>query len=204
MATKGEQTRDNVLNIAEKLILQKGFSATSIDEVIQQSGLTKGGFFYHFKNKNDLARHIMVRYKIEDRIFFEGLFERAAELSDDPLQQMLIFVKLLSEAMANLGTTHPGCLVASYTYESEQYDPEIKGLAADVVLDWREMFVTQLDRVAEKYPAKETVSSEELADMLSSIIEGGIVVARVLSNKDILVQQLLQYRCYLKLLYSGK
>lgn len=203
MATKGEQTRDNVLNIAEKLILQKGFCATSIDEVIQESGLTKGGFFYHFKNKNDLARHIMVRYREQDRIFFEGLFARAAELSDDPLQQMLIFVKLLSEAMANLGVTHPGCLVASYTYESEQYDPEIKELAADVVLDWREMFLQQLSRVAGKYPPKEEVSIEALADMLSSIIEGAIVVTRVLSDKDILVKQLLQYRSYLKLLFGG-
>jgi len=59
----------------------------------------------------------------------------------------------------------------------------------------------QLDLVVEKYSTKAEVTSAELADMLSSIIEGGVVITCVLSNKDILVQQLLLSRWYLKLLY---
>jgi hypothetical protein len=53
---RGEATRERILEIAETAVLAKGFGATSIDEVIAEAGLTKSGFFYHFKDKNALAR----------------------------------------------------------------------------------------------------------------------------------------------------
>ena len=52
---KGEATRERILEIAEAAVLAKGFGATSIEEVIAEAGLTKSGFFYHFKDKNALA-----------------------------------------------------------------------------------------------------------------------------------------------------
>lgn len=53
---RGAQTRDRILDIAEAAVLQKGFASTSIDEVIFEAGLSKSGFFHHFRDKNDLAR----------------------------------------------------------------------------------------------------------------------------------------------------
>ena len=44
------------LDIAEANVLQKGFAATSLDEIIFEAGLTKSGFFYHFRDKTELAR----------------------------------------------------------------------------------------------------------------------------------------------------
>ena len=41
---KGEQTRDRIMDIAEASVLQKGFAATSIDEILFESGITKSGF----------------------------------------------------------------------------------------------------------------------------------------------------------------
>ena len=55
MTTKGETTKENILVIAQNLMLQKGFSGTTLDEIIAASNITKGGFFYHFDSKNDLA-----------------------------------------------------------------------------------------------------------------------------------------------------
>ena len=118
MATKGENTKENILTIAQDLMLQKGFAGTSIDEIIAESNITKGGFFYHFESKNDLAKHLMLKYQRDDDAFFNNLFERAYELSEDPLQQMLIFLKLLAEAFANLPDVHPGCLIATFTLAS--------------------------------------------------------------------------------------
>ena len=94
MSSKGAATRDKLMDIAERHILENGFAATSIDHLIQEAGITKGGFFYHFESKNDLAYALMQRYREQDALVFTGLFERAEELTDDPLQQMLVFVKL--------------------------------------------------------------------------------------------------------------
>jgi AcrR family transcriptional regulator len=202
MATKGEATKDRLLDIAERSILQNGFAATSIDDLIKEAGITKGGFFYHFDGKNALAYALMKRYRERDAFLFSGLFKRAEELTDDPLQQMLVFVKLLAEVMADLEGLHPGCLVASFTYESHQVNDEVRQITADSVMDWRRLFREQLDKINARYTANSDTSSDDLADMLSTIIEGGIIVSRALNDPSILVKQLLEYRSYIKLLYA--
>ena len=116
---------------------------------------------------------------------------------------MLVFLKLLAEAMAELKVHHPGCLVASFSYESYQLDDEVKSLIAESTLRWRDRSRTQLEMVEEQYPAKLDVSLDELADMLTGIIEGGIFLSRVLNDKMALVQQIRQYRNYIKLLFAA-
>jgi len=202
MGTKGEQTRENVLATAESIILQRGYSGTSIEEIINKAGITKGGFFYHFEGKNDLARKLMLRYLDGDMAFFNGLSKRAQSLTEDPLQQFLLFLKLMAEAMDDLPGAHPGCLVASFTYEAHQFDDEVRDLNTQGVLSWRRIFLEHFEKVSEKYPMKIETPLEELADMLSSIIEGGIIMSKVLGDRHILPKQLLQYRSYIRLVFG--
>jgi AcrR family transcriptional regulator len=49
-------TRERLLESAEAAVLAKGFAVTSIEELIAVVGITKNGFFYHFKDKGELAR----------------------------------------------------------------------------------------------------------------------------------------------------
>lgn len=203
MGSKGQATRDNLLDIAEKSILQNGFAATSIEAIIREAGITKGGFFYHFEGKNALAYALMQRYREKDELIFSGLFVRARELTDDPLQQMLVFIKLLAEMMDNLEGMHPGCLVASFTYESHQVNEEVRAITADIVRDWRRLFKAQIDVINQHYPLRIKAGSDDLADLLSTIIEGGIVVSRALNDSRILGKQLMEYRRYIQLLYGA-
>ncbi len=202
MASKGQATKDKLLDIAERRILENGFAATSIEDLIQEAGITKGGFFYHFEGKNALAYALMQRYREQDAFLFSNMFQRAEELTDDPLQQMLVFIKLLAEMMENLEGVHPGCLVASFTYESHQVNETVRQITADSVKDWRRLFKQQLDKVNEQYTPRNDSKSDDLADMLSTIIEGGIVVSRAVDDASILVKQLMEYRSYIGLIYS--
>lgn len=203
MAIKGEATKERLMDVAEQHFLVNGFAATSIEEIIKEVGITKGGFFYHFDSKNALAYAMMQRYRERDAFLFSGMFQRAEELTDDPLQQMLVFIKLLAEMMVDLEGLHPGCLVVSFTYESHQVNDEVKAVVADSVLDWRKLFQAQIDKINSRYRPRIEVPSDSLADMLSTIIEGGIVVSRAINDPAILVTQLLQYRNYIRVLYSG-
>ena len=146
---------------------------------------------------------LIERFLVTDQDLFKSLFGRARGLSEDPLQQMLLFLNLLAESMEELEDVHPGCLVASFSYESYQLDDEVKSLIAESTLRWRDRSRTQLEMVEEQYPAKLDVSLDELADMLTGIIEGGIFLSRVLNDKMALVQQIRQYRNYIKLLFAA-
>jgi AcrR family transcriptional regulator len=57
-----KDTRERILEVAESAVLAKGFAATSIEELIAAVGITKSGFFYHFKDKSELAKGLLLRY----------------------------------------------------------------------------------------------------------------------------------------------
>ena len=63
-------------------MLAKGFDATWIEEMIAEAGITKSGFFYHFKDKNELAREMLRSYiASENDLYSTTYFERGRELS---------------------------------------------------------------------------------------------------------------------------
>ncbi len=202
MGDKGEQTRQRILDVSQRLILQNGFSGTTIDEIIYEAGITKGGFFYHFKNRNDLARELMVRFLEDDDRILNELVARARELVDDPLQQVLAFLKLYAETVEAMDEVHPGCLVASYTYESNQFDKEIRQLTREGVESWRRLFLAQFERVQQQYDCD--VPLENLADMLNALLEGGIVISRIQDSNRILALQMLQFRDYVRRVFRPK
>lgn len=106
--SKGPDTRTRILDIAQGAILQKGFDATSIEEIVAAAETTKGGFFYHFPDKNALVRALIERHiVIEDQIFDE-LWARARELNEDPLHSAPIGFRLLAELLADMPNGHPG------------------------------------------------------------------------------------------------
>ena len=92
-------TRSRILDIAEAAVLEKGFEATSIEEIVAGAEISRGGFFYHFKDKNALARAMLERYIEVENALYDDLFARARELNDDPLHCMLIGLKLLAEML---------------------------------------------------------------------------------------------------------
>src|SRR5215204_2363261 len=95
------ETRERLLALAEAAVMAKGFAATSIDELIAAAGITKSGFFYHFRDKGELAKALLLRYLAHDRAVLDGLFARAEELNEDPLHGFLVALKLFAETLSN-------------------------------------------------------------------------------------------------------
>jgi AcrR family transcriptional regulator len=201
--SKGEQTRERILDIAQDAVLHKGFAGTSIDEIICEAGITKSGFFYHFKDKNDLAKALLQRYLDTEWEVFDQLFKQADELSEDPLHSFLIFLKLFAEVMGDLPNGHPGCLAASYVYQDYLFSRDVRSMTTEGHRIWRKRFRERLDRIAERYPARIEVSLDDMADMLSAVADGGIILSKSLGDPQVLPRQIMQYRAYVRLVFLG-
>jgi TetR/AcrR family transcriptional regulator, transcriptional repressor for nem operon len=199
---KGTETRERILEIAEASVLAKGFGATSIEEVIAEAGITKSGFFYHFKDKNELARAMLVRYVEENDRVFDDVFGRGRQLSDDPLQAFLIGLKLLAEIMADLPTGHPGCLVATYCYQERLFDREVRELTSNAVRGWNERFRVTLSEIARIHPPREQIDIGDVADMFSCIVDGGIIMSKALNEPRRLERQILAFHGFVKMLFA--
>jgi TetR/AcrR family transcriptional regulator, transcriptional repressor for nem operon len=200
---KGENTRERILDAAEMSVLEKGFAGTSIDELIAAVGLTKSGFFYHFKDKGELAKALLVRYVERENDLFGDLFQRADALNEDPLHGFLVALKMMAEMMADLPGGHPGCLVAAYCYQDRLFDKEVRDLNAAALLGWRDRFKERLDLIAASYPPRIPIDLGDVADMLSVIADGGIILSKVLHDKDALPRQVMLYRDFVRTIFLG-
>src|SRR6266540_6902317 len=87
---KGAATRDQILDAAARLIHLQGYHCTSLDDVLRESGVGKGNFYYYFKSKEDLG------YAIIDRVM-QAFIERAlapvfVDLLGGPVVQIHTFL----------------------------------------------------------------------------------------------------------------
>lgn len=194
LSRRRTDTRERLLEIAETAILAKGFAATSIEELIAAVGITKSGFFYHFRDKGDLAKAILLRYLERDKRLLDEIFARADELNDDPLHGFLVALKLFAEMMSDLEEAHPGCIAASFCYQDHLFNREIHALNANGLIAWRVRFRERLDKIAALYPPRASVDLDAMADMAATVTEGALILGRALRDPTILPQQLLLYR----------
>jgi len=110
---------------------------------------------------------------------------------------------MMAEMMSDLPSGHPGCLVASYCYQDRLFDREIRDLNAAAVLGWRERFRQRLEKIAARYPPRIAVDLDDLADMLWAVVDGGIILSKVVKDKEALPRQVLLYRDYVRMVFAG-
>jgi len=197
------RTREHILELAEEAVLEKGFAATSIEELVAAAGISKSGFFYHFQDKGELAEALLERYLDRDEAVYNDLFDRADDLNEDPLHGFLVGLKLFAEMMDDLPHGHPGCLVASYCYQDQMFNKTVRDLNAAGVLRWRRRFRGHLDRIAARYPPRVEVDLDALADMVSALADGAIIVSKVVNDKTVLPKQIMLYREFIRAIFLG-
>ena len=204
MGTKGALTRTQIMDTAQSMILARGYSGTSIEQVINQLGLTKGAFFHHFNNKADLGRALIQRYSDDGIAVMQSTLERAQKLSDDPLQQFLIVIGLYVEEFEGLTEPYEGCLLASYVYELQLFDEDVRSIINAEMLHWRKVLTALIDRIKLRYPPQQDVDSTVLADMFLSTFEGAFILSKSLREPDVTAQQLKLYRTLIESLFTQR
>ena len=135
---------------------------------------------------------------------FDDVFARARELADDPLQVALIGLKLLAELIDDMPNGHPGCIVATAVYQDRLFNADVREANQRAVKGWRKRFRTVIDEIVAVYPPNDDVDLDHLADMVSGVIEGGLVVAKALGEPRATSQQVMLLRSYFKLLFAPR
>jgi len=74
---------------------------------------------------------------------------------------------------------------------------------AAAVLGWRKRFRARLDLIAARYPPRITVDLDDVADMLSVMADGGIILSRIVKDKDALPRQVMLYRDFVRGIFMG-
>jgi len=82
---KAQETRESILDAAEDMFHGKGVSNTSLTDIAQAAGLTRGAIYWHFKNKAELFDAMCARVRTPMLAMIE---EMASEATADPLERL--------------------------------------------------------------------------------------------------------------------
>ena len=104
--------------------------------------------------------------------------------------------------LADLPKTHPGCVVAAFCYQDQQFSRDIRALSAEGIRSWREKVRTHLQKIADTYPPRNGADLDAMADMIAAVVEGGIILSRTFDDNRLLAQQVMAYRNYVKLAFE--
>jgi hypothetical protein len=99
---------------------------------------------------------------------------------------------------------HPGCIVASYAYQQQLLNNELRELLREFHFTLRRKFRARLDAIVERYPPRTEIELDALADMLGAVMDGGIIQTRAVGDGALLPRQIMLYRTYIRLVFAGR
>ena len=202
MTRSGAQTRERILDGAERLVLAHGLAATSVDAILAESETSKGAFFHHFPTKNHLARALVERYATNDIAFLEEFMARAETTSDDPAAQVVEFIRLFEDAADEMVSQQPSCLYVTYIYEKQLFEDGTNDVIVGAVLAWRERLAGKLREAADVHPPRIPVDPDVLADHVFATFEGAFMLTRAMSDPDLMRRQLELVRRHVALVFD--
>lgn len=189
-------TNEKLLDAALHLMLSRGYSATTVDEICAEAGVSKGSFYHFFKTKEEVGLATLERfYQHGTKNLMGGQF---ASLSD-PVERAFGFVNHVAEKSPYLWAE--GCLLATFASELAESHPAVQ---TEVSRMFREL-ATGMSRLFEPIAEKASAGSPsalELAEMFLDVLEGSIVVARAHREPKRIAQTVLRFRGYMEQLIA--
>lgn len=198
MPRDGRATRERILDAAQRLVVDQGFSATSVEQVIAASSTSKGSFFHHFASKQALAQALVERDAAADLALLDEALAAAARGGADPVQQAVAFVRFLEGrfAAATGPDAAPGCLSAAVLAEHGLLEAGTRTPIQQAAAAWRERYAALL-RAALDDRGIAGIPVEPLADHVVVTIRGATLLARATGDPDVARQQLRALRLLL-------
>jgi len=193
MPRDGSATRTRLLDTAEQLVIDNGFAATSVDQVIAASGSSKGAFFHHFASKVDLARALVDRYVAGDLGQLQAGLDAVADVAD-PRVRALAFVAHFEAGADELMAEQSSCLYLAVLAERQLADSGTHEEVRRAVLGWREEVSGLLSAAYDACPTRPAIDPDALADHLFATFEGAFTLCRSLDSPEPMRQQLRVFR----------
>ena len=191
-------TKQKLLDAAEELMLAKGYTATSVDEICAAAALTKGGFFHYFEGKEDLGKLVAERFfAARKEMFLSAPFRQ----KKDPLDRVFGFVDFLIGMSRSPGAV-TGCLLGTFVQELSQTHPQIRSVCAACFEEQAEFLKQDLEEAKRKYARRALWSPQSLAEHLIAVVQGAIILAKAKQDKKVMEESLGHVREYLKCVFD--
>ena len=193
---KAESTRRNILEKAFELIYAKGYQTTSVDDIIATTKVTKGAFYYHFKNKDEMGLSI-VRELMKPAL--KSGFIDPLQNDNDPLEIIhhLIYDLLMENDFLQVAY---GCPASNLTHEMTPWHTDFSQALDDVTQQWIKAMTESLERGKENGFVQTEVDSMQVTMFVMSGYWGIRNFGKLANSKDVYMTFLKELKKYLETL----
>lgn len=174
-------TKDHIVEVASGLISLRGFNNTSVDAVLQASGVKKGSFYYYFKSKEDLGYAIIESHL---RRFSDHVLGKAFSNTKNALIELEDFLDIILELHRQRNCSG-GCLMGNMAMEMSDIHEGFRRKFQEVFEDWRIRVAGVLQQAKISGQFNDHMDPTRLAQFVIAGVEGGILLSKV--KKDIKV-----------------
>lgn len=175
--SKGEQTRQRILEQAAPLLNQHGFQGCSMNDIMEATGLEKGGIYRHFANKEELAVEAF-RYALEQAVKTrtDGL-----EHLNGALDKLRFLIHRFVETPSPIAG---GCPLLNTAVDADDGSPVLRKLVRNAFADWRRRLAAIVAQGIETGEIRKDTVPAQIANTIIGALEGALVLSRLEGNRE--------------------
>jgi TetR/AcrR family transcriptional regulator, transcriptional repressor for nem operon len=193
------ESKTKLLDATLKVVRAKGYSATRIEDVCAEAGLTKGSFFHHFKSKEDLALSAVAHWDATTAAFFATApYHEAA----DPLSRLIAYIEF-RKAILTGDLPDFTCFVGTIVQETYQTHPEVSVAAAGTISGHARTLEADIRAAMREHGAPGRWTPESLALHIQAVIQGSFILAKAKGSAAAAAESLDHLRRYIELLFEA-
>ena len=198
-ATASLETRNKLLDAAMHVIRLRGYSATTVDDVCQAAGVTKGSFFHHFDSKEALgvaATHHFAA--MADRVFGDAPYRKLA----DPMDRVLGYIDFRAAILRGKICDYT-CLLGTMVQEVYDSNPAIRAACEKHMKEHIADIAKDVLAAKARCAPRAKWSAEGVAFHIQAVLQGSFVYAKATQSSDVAVESLSHLRRYVQMLFKS-
>jgi TetR/AcrR family transcriptional repressor of nem operon len=197
--SRSENARDKLLDVALRVIREKGYHATSVDELCAAAGVTKGAFFHHFKSKEELAIAAADHWSaITGDLFAQAPYHAPA----DPLDRVLGYLDFRA-ALIRGTLAEFTCLAGTMTQETFLTSPAIRDACFASISGHARTLEADIEEAIARHGVKDGITALSLALHTQAVLQGAFILAKAKDDPAIAIDSIAHLRRYIACLFRS-
>ncbi len=172
--SKAERTRQYIIERTAPVFNEKGYAGTSMTDLTDATGLTKGSIYGNFENKDEVALAAFdynfgrVTAYLRERILAE----------ESAIDRLLVYPRVYSDFL-KISFLKAGCPLLNTSVEADDTHPALREKTSQALTFWKKALESQVKRGIERKEIHQDTNPTEVAVILMSLIEGAVMQAKV-------------------------
>jgi len=177
--TKGEQTRKKIVEAAAPIFNKRGYEGSSLNDLMEATGLKKGGIYRHFSSKEELAAEA-----------FDYTWEAAWNARLLHVDEKANGIEKLKQLIANFidhrSPVPGGCPILNTATDADDGNPVLRAHVAKALRSWLSHLQAIVEQAQKRRETRPGVDPKVVATVIVASLEGAFMISRLQRNDETL------------------